>query len=59
MKKKFHPSKNDMPDYKRTFFSSAYEYVCPVCGKSFVPAPYHVYQEQGKPYCSWSCYRSK
>ena len=34
---------------------------CPICGKSFVPAPYHVYKMFIKGsyryLCSWSCYR--
>lgn len=32
---------------------------CPVCGKKFVPAPYHVYHEAGgqskKRVCSYNC----
>ena len=32
---------------------------CPVCGKTFVPAPYHVYKEAGRAktrkVCSYSC----
>lgn len=35
------------------------EYVCPVCGKTFIAAPYHVYAvstKKGKALaCSWSC----
>lgn len=32
--------------------------ICPVCGKSFVPAPYHVYKSCGrgsKYVCSYTC----
>ena len=35
---------------------------CPVCGKIFVPAPEHVYIEDKKGFCKWSClcdYRKK
>lgn len=32
---------------------------CPVCGKSFIPAPYHVYKvlmhRSNKLVCSWAC----
>ena len=28
---------------------------CPVCGKIFVPAPEHVYIEDQKGFCKWSC----
>ena len=28
---------------------------CPVCGKEFMPAPYHVYAEDGRTFCKWSC----
>ena len=31
--------------------------ICPVCGKSFVPAPYHVYHVEGQKErcCSYTC----
>lgn len=32
---------------------------CPICGKTFIPAPYHVYRMSGKRsarVCSWSCH---
>jgi len=35
---------------------------CPVCGKIFVPAPFHVFVEDHKTFCKWSClceYRRK
>ena len=28
---------------------------CYGCGKLFVPAPEHVYKEEGKPVCTWTC----
>ena len=34
------------------------EVKCPVCGKSFIPYPEHVYKDKrnsGKRVCSWSC----
>lgn len=34
--------------------------VCPVCGKRFVPAPYHVFKEHrtsARLVCSWTCAR--
>ena len=38
------------------------EYICPVCGKIFVPAPFHSYKVQDKKcryylVCSYSCTR--
>lgn len=34
---------------------------CPVCGKEFIPAPFHVYKVytkgQYKLACSWNCVR--
>lgn len=32
------------------------EFFCPMCGKRFIPAPQHVYKENGKTYCSWTCF---
>lgn len=36
--------------------------VCPVCGKSFVPAPQHVYKihvgDNDRKVCSWTCVRT-
>lgn len=29
---------------------------CDKCGKNFIPAPYHVYVDGAKAYCSWTCY---
>lgn len=31
------------------------ERTCPVCGKRFVPAPYHCYRRGSKWFCVWSC----
>lgn len=28
---------------------------CPVCGKNFIPAPFHAYKVYGKRVCSWHC----
>lgn len=28
---------------------------CPICGKTYVPAPYHVYKVGRTPVCSYSC----
>lgn len=33
---------------------------CPVCGKTFFPAPYHVYKDHRNPdriVCTWHCVR--
>ena len=30
---------------------------CSVCGKSFIPAPQHMYRAKGKIQCSYTCYR--
>ena len=35
------------------------ECICPVCGKNFIPAPYHIYNDFGKFYCSWTCYNRR
>lgn len=29
---------------------------CPICGKIFSPAPYHVYEDNEKLFCTWTCY---
>lgn len=36
------------------------EIICPVCGKTFIPAPYHVYRVKNRSgnrvlACSWGC----
>lgn len=35
------------------------EFICPKCGKNFIPAPMHVYKDNGKVYCSWTCYNHR
>ena len=33
------------------------ERTCPICGKVFIPAPFHVYKDgHGKYYCTWGCF---
>lgn len=32
------------------------ELFCPACGKRFIPAPQHIYRENYKTYCSWTCF---
>ncbi|MEG0898483.1 MAG: hypothetical protein RSF40_02075 [Oscillospiraceae bacterium] len=44
---------------KRDFFNFLQSYTCPICKKSFIPAPYHIYQVNEIPYCSYTCYRKK
>lgn len=36
-------------------YSSLVELECPVCGKIFVPAPEHIYNDGKKRVCSWHC----
>ena len=31
--------------------------VCPVCGKRFIPAAFHIYKAGGTFVCSWGCQR--
>jgi hypothetical protein len=33
--------------------------VCAKCKKIFVPAAYHVYTENHRFYCSWTCYNHR
>jgi hypothetical protein len=43
---------------RRGGVQSIVEHICPVCGKIFIPAPYHAYHEQkvnGKLVCSYTC----
>ena len=35
------------------------EVKCPKCGKIFCPAPYHAYKDNGKLYCSWTCFNHR
>lgn len=29
--------------------------ICPICGKNYIPAPFHNYKIHGKKVCSWHC----
>ena len=29
---------------------------CPICGKNFIPAPMHIYNDGKKVVCSWTCH---
>ena len=31
------------------------EITCPVCGRTFIPAPQHVYCEDYMTFCKWTC----
>ena len=31
--------------------------ICPICGKKFVPAPFHIYRAKARLVCSWACVR--
>ena len=28
---------------------------CPICGRKFIPATYHIYKSRGRLVCTWSC----
>ena len=30
--------------------------ICPICGKNFIPAPMHIYNDGKKVVCSWTCH---
>lgn len=32
---------------------------CAKCGKKFYPAPQHVFKENSKWYCTWTCYNHR
>ena len=32
---------------------------CAKCGKTFTPAPYHVFKSNNKYYCKWTCYNHR
>ena len=40
---------------KKREVESVEELCCPVCRKTYVPAPYHVYRIGNRLVCSWSC----
>lgn len=48
---------NDKPTRK---YYSIVDIECPICGKNFVPAPMHIYNDSGykggKPVCSYTCH---
>lgn len=31
---------------------------CPICGKTFLPAPLHIYKVNNRLVCSWGCVRT-
>ena len=33
------------------------EWTCPICGKIFIPATFHVYREGDEVFCGWNCLR--
>ena len=41
-------------------YQSLIDMKCPVCGKNFIPAPMHIYNDGGhgggKTVCSWNCH---
>lgn len=39
----------------RSKFPYIYQRVCPVCGKSFIPAYMHAYHDGESVVCSWNC----
>lgn len=41
---------------KNTF---PFEKKCAKCGKKFIAAPYHRFQERGKWHCTWTCYNHR
>lgn len=44
--------KNDVYEPFRTV-------VCEKCGQVFIPAPMHIFKENGKWYCKWSCWEHR
>lgn len=35
------------------------ERICDKCGKIFIPAPQHIFVDEKKIYCSWTCYNHR
>ena len=35
------------------------EVFCTRCGKTFIPAPQHIYRDSAGVYCSWTCYHHR
>lgn len=31
---------------------------CPICGKNFIAAPFHIYRANSRLVCSWGCVRT-
>lgn len=46
-----------MKDYKA--YNTIIEMPCAKCGRIFVPAPEHVFRDNHKWYCSWTCYNHR
>lgn len=43
-------------NFARNGYNAMSEIVCPVCGKIFIPAPFHYYKlKKRKLVCSWNC----
>lgn len=40
---------------RQRLYNSLIELECPICGKVFVPAPEHIYNDGKKRVCSWHC----
>lgn len=34
------------------------ERICYECKKKFLPAPYHIYRDERKWFCKWTCYNA-
>ena len=39
-------------------FYSGREQKCPICGKMFIVAPFHIYKVNNRTVCSWKCVRT-
>jgi hypothetical protein len=35
------------------------EEICPKCGKLFIPAPEHIFREDGRSWCKWTCWNHR
>lgn len=36
-------------------FTEIHDHTCPVCGRNFIPAPFHLFRVSEKRVCSWHC----
>ena len=45
-----------MAEAKSDYKGRLVDTLCPICGKNFVPAPMHVYNDGGKLVCSYHCH---